>query len=80
MKRKVVDLSVVRLEPQPSVVAGLEALVECARAGEIRGYALVASCSAGSHATTYELGDGSLGDLIVATLRLQERLLAEGDN
>ncbi len=65
----------VRLEPVDSVVAELEELVERARAGEIRGYALIASCDGGAHSTIYNRGDGSISDLIVANLRLQRRLL-----
>lgn len=71
----VVDLSVLRAAPVPGVVAELERLLERARAGEIRGLAVVASCEGGAHATSYELGDGSIGDLIVGCLRLQRRLL-----
>jgi hypothetical protein len=74
----VVDLSLLRSQPAPEVVAELEGLLERAQAGELRGIAVVASCSGGALATTYVLGDGSLGDRIVGTLRLQQRLLKVG--
>ena len=68
------DLSVVRLEPVPEVVAGLRSMLERAEAGEVRGYAIAASCDEGCSATGYVLGDGNCNDLIASLELVKLRL------
>ena len=74
----VTRLDALRLAPVPAVVDALEDLLERAKSGEIRGFAVAASCDAGSDGTTYELGDGGIASLVLAMERLKLRLLDVG--
>lgn len=73
--KTVVSLAERRLAPVPSVVALLEDALRRAKAGEIRGVAIAASCDMGCDASTYDLGDGGIASLNLGLDRLKVRLL-----
>lgn len=69
------ELVPLALPPRGDVIALLEDLLERARAGEIRGIAVAMSCSEACEATTYQLGDATIADLLLPLVRVQQRLL-----
>lgn len=80
-KRAPIRLADRRLEPVPSVVALLEDVLRRARAGEIRGVAIAATCDARCDGSAFDLGDGGVAGLNLAIDRLKGRLLAHhGDD
>ena len=75
MAADVVNLSEVRALPVADVVVVLEDILERARAGEIRGFAMVAVCAGASDATVFVRGEATLGELLVPLERLKLRML-----
>lgn len=71
----IVNLADRRLDPVPDVVALLEALLEGARAGEIRGIAVAIACDDRHTGSAVEIGDGTIADLYLAIDRVKLRML-----
>tara|TARA_R110002096_G_scaffold431839_1_gene647520 strand:+ start:118 stop:387 length:270 start_codon:yes stop_codon:yes gene_type:complete len=61
--------------PVPGVVELLEEVLQRARAGQVIGVAVAASMAGRRDATIFELGEGTVASLHLATCRLQRRLL-----
>ena len=76
-RRKVVSLAERRLEPVPEVVAGIANLLDMAKRGEVRGYVIAVSADGGCDGTGYEIGDGTIAQLVLAIERAKLRLLTE---
>lgn len=76
----IVSLAEVRLAPVPEVVELLEALLDRARSGEVRGLAVATACAPHAEATAYALGDGGVAALVLSVCRLHRRLLDVGED
>ena len=72
------SLEEVRLQPVASVVAALEDLLQRAREGEVRGFAMVACADRRDVGTIYEPGDSSIADLVYGVEVVKARLMEEG--
>ena len=69
-------LSVVRAEPLPSVVEAIEALLERAKAGEVRGFAYVFATPDGIVMHQTVPGEADLARLHFAASHLQDQIKA----
>ncbi len=75
-----VQLHDVTPPPVPEVVELLERVLAMAQSGEVIGVAVAVSCHAGHDASAYELGEGTVAALYLATGRLQRRILDIGQD
>lgn len=75
----VVDLNAIRLAPVPEVVEGLEDLLDRARRGEIRGYAIGAAADQNCDASAFVIGDSSIAAIYLGIERAKLRLLEHED-
>ena len=70
-----ISLAEVRNAPVPEVVAEIEALLERARQGEIRGFAISCCLTERCAGTTYVVGDGGVASLVYGVQELNLRLM-----
>lgn len=78
MSENVISLKEARIEPIAEVVDALEGMLAEARAGTLRGYAIVTVGTESTHGTQFILGEGSISEYVCAIERLKLRLLRVG--
>jgi len=80
MTATVTRLSELRLAPVPEVVEGLELLLEKARSGEVRGFAIGTACDAGCDGSMFVIGDSNISTIYLAIERVKLNLLRLGED
>ncbi len=73
---KVVPLTTPGLAPDPHVVAFCEDLLERAKSGRLRGIVAAMAVQGRCTSSGFELGDGTIADLVCSIERVKLRLLA----
>jgi len=74
-----IDLTAARLQPVPEVVERLEEMLERARSGEVRGFAMACEAAGAATGTVFVIGDADIARLVCAGRRLELLLLAVGE-